>query len=148
MTALRQFCSAFLVALALVVSASATSSQNAARDHQYDDFRADHVSTLSSKKCQRYGGRTRKTSHGRGCDLGAVMAVFRCSNGVMVSLLYRPKNYTILHWTGNNVERAKLHTGIGGARWIGKRMAVWERGPEAKIVAHNWESRCKKLHSM
>jgi len=82
---------------------------------------------------------------GSDCNLGKVLAVYRCDNDVMVSVIHRPEDQALLHWTGSSLERAELLTSGGGARWAGEQLVLWERGPEARVVATAWESRCDKL---
>lgn len=132
----------FLVHLLLITFPVSALSETEVVNARYGNFFPGHAVGASAELCHKVGG---NMPQGSNCNLGRVLAVYRCDNDVMVSVIHRPEDQAILHWTGSRLEHADLLTSGGGARWVGKRLVVWERGPEARVVAPAWESRCSKL---
>jgi len=63
---------------------------------------------------------------------------------MMISVISRPDDHSLLQWSGRQVELANLLT-MGGAHWAGKRVVLWERGLAAKVVTQHGEVMCKRM---
>jgi len=79
-----------------------------------------------------------------GCSLGEVLATYQCENAMMISVIARPNDHSLLQWSGSQVELANLQT-MGGAHWVGKRVVLWERGLAARVVTRDADLLCQKL---